>query len=47
MAEIVNLNLFGDCLVVGTAGFVVGVAFPLAFRLIGYVLDSARNVIEG
>lgn len=38
----------GDLLAVGTAGFVAGVIAPLAFRVIGYVVDSVRVVtMEG
>lgn len=35
-----------DLLVVGTAGFVAGVIAPLAFRVIGYVVDSVRVVTK-
>lgn len=36
----------GDLLAVGTAGFVAGVIVPLAFRVIGYVVDSVRVVMK-
>lgn len=35
-----------DLLEVGTLGFVGGVIIPLAFRAIGYVVDSVRVVTE-
>lgn len=47
MAEIIDLSLMGDVLVVGTAGFVIGVVFPMGFRLIGYVIDSVRVTLKG
>lgn len=47
MEEVIDLSLFGDALIVGTMGFVVGVLVPLGFRLIGYVVDSAKVVLEG
>lgn len=42
----VDLALFNDLLTVGTVGLIVGVAFPFLFRLIGYVVDAVRLVVE-
>lgn len=39
--ELVNVDLVGDYLVLGGIGFVFGVAIPLAFRVIAYVVDGA------
>lgn len=36
-------DMFGDCLALGGAGFVVGVLAPIGFRLIGYFLDVVRK----
>ena len=47
MNELIDISLFGDALTVGTVGFVAGVLFPFAFRLIGYVVDSVRVVLKG
>lgn len=47
MPEILDMALFGDCLTVGAAGFVVGVAAPMMFRIIGYVVDSVRVIVKG
>lgn len=37
----------GDLLIVGTMGFVAGVLVPLAFRVIGYIVESVRSISEG
>lgn len=37
----------GDLLTVGAVGFVAGVLAPLAFRLIGYIIDSVRLITKG
>lgn len=37
----------GDLLTVGAVGFVAGVLAPLAFRLIGYIVDSVRLITKG
>lgn len=47
MGEIIDPSLVGDCLTVGTVGFIAGVLFPFAFRLIGYVVDSVKVVLKG
>lgn len=47
MGQLIDVSLFGDALTVGTVGFVAGVLFPFAFRLIGYVVDSVRVVLKG
>lgn len=47
MEDYIDLALLGDLLALGGAGFFAGVAFPLAFRLIGYVVDSVLLVVKG
>lgn len=42
----VNASILGDLLGVGRLGFVAGVALPLAFRLVGYVLDMVKAVVR-
>lgn len=44
--EIVNSVLIADMLALGSVGFVVGVAFPIGARLIGYIVDSVRHVLR-
>lgn len=40
-------HAIGDLLIVGTMGFVAGVLVPLAFRVIGWLVDSVRSITEG
>lgn len=47
MGTLINVIYIGDLLTVGTVGFVAGVLFPFAFRLIGYVVDSVKVVLKG
>lgn len=47
MGEVIDVSMIGDVLTVGTVGFVAGVLFPFAFRLIGYVVDSVKVVLKG
>lgn len=47
MGQLIDTSLLGDALSVGTVGFVAGVLFPFAFRLIGYVVDSVKVVLKG
>lgn len=44
---ILDFSIFGDYLTLGGVGFVVGVAAPIGFRLIGYVVDSVRITLKG
>lgn len=39
--DLVNVDLLSDYLALGGVGFVFGVAIPLAFRVIAYVIDGA------
>lgn len=41
--DYVDPVMIGDLLTVGTVGLVAGVAFPWAFRLIGFIFDSVRK----
>lgn len=43
----IDANLIGDILTVGTVGFIAGVLFPFAFRVIGYVVESVKVVMKG
>lgn len=47
MGQVIDVSMFGDALTVGTVGYIAGVVFPLAFRLIGYVVDSVKVVLKG
>lgn len=47
IADCMNMLLFGSLLTVGTVGFVAGVLFPFAFRLIGYITDVVRKIVKG
>lgn len=40
------LDVLADMLTLGSVGFVAGVLLPLAFRLVGYVVDSVRVVLK-
>lgn len=40
------LEVLNDMLTLGGVGFVAGVLMPLAFRLVGYVIDSVRTVLK-
>lgn len=44
--DVVNIDILHDLLVLGSIGFVVGVLFPWAFRLVGYVLDAVRKFVR-
>lgn len=46
ITDFVNIQMFGDFLTLGSVGLVVGVLFPLIFRLIGYVIDFIWVVIS-
>lgn len=40
------VEMVRDLLAVGAAGFLGGVLIPLAFRVIGFIVDSVRAVSE-
>lgn len=44
MLDSIDVQLVTDLLAVGAVGFIGGVLFPMAFRLIGYVVDSVKLV---
>lgn len=46
MAEWIDLGYIGDSLTLGGVGFVVGVAAPMAFRLIGYLFDVVKKFVR-
>lgn len=46
MIDHVDLEFLHEMLVLGGAGFVVGVVLPLAFRLVGYVVDAVRLFVR-
>lgn len=43
----IEASYIGDILAVGTVGFLAGVLFPFAFRVIGYVVESVKVVMKG
>ena len=46
LLAMIDIQAFTDCLSVGALGFVGGVLIPWAFRLVGYVVDSARLIVK-
>lgn len=44
MIELISVDMFGDMLKLGGLGFVLGAVLPLGFRLIGGIVDSAREI---
>lgn len=43
----VSPQIVGDLLTLGGVGFVAGLAFPLAARLIGWIVDSVWLILKG
>lgn len=46
MLEFIDMQTFNDLLAVGSVGLIIGVALPWVFRLIGFVVDAVRLVVE-
>ena len=46
MIDYIDIALFSDLLVVGTAGLIGGVMLPFAFRLIAYLVEIVRVIVE-
>lgn len=46
MDEIVNIDILTDLLTLGSVGFLGGVLLPWAFRLVGYVVDGVKKIVE-
>lgn len=42
----VDQTVFVDLLAVGTAGLVLGVGLPFIFRMIGFLVDAVRLILE-
>lgn len=40
------IEVMGDMLTLGGVGFAFGVLMPLGFRLVGYVIDAVRLIVE-
>lgn len=47
MADLIDVSLVSDVLTVGAVGFVFGVILPFGFRVVGYVVDSVKVIVEG
>lgn len=43
---LVNISVLSDVLQLGALGFAAGVLLPWAFRLIAYLVDVMRVVVE-
>lgn len=41
--DYINSNLVSQCMTIAALGFGSGVVIPFAFRIIGYIIDSARK----
>ena len=46
ITDFIDLSMLGDFLTLGGVGLVVGVLSPLAFRLIGYVMDTIWLIVS-
>lgn len=38
--------VFGDMLTLGIVGFVAGFCIPMAFRIVGWLIESVRLVLQ-